>query len=158
MNEYYGNPDINLDGVADVHWFNENIVRIVPAYPMIWSWSLQPVKTISLHRKCARSLNRILANISKVMTIEDIMKYQLDRCGGGYTFRTMRGSNKLSIHSWGAAIDLSPQYNRLGRKHHTNDDAELMMPLKVVDIFEDEGWKWGGHWLRPDAMHFEATS
>jgi len=32
------------------------------------------------------------------------------------------------------------------------------MPFIVRDIFRDHGWKWGGLWTRPDAMHFEATS
>jgi hypothetical protein len=33
-----------------------------------------------------------------------------------------------------------------------------MMPLAVVEIFESEGWRWGG-WFkkRPDSMRFQAT-
>ena len=35
--------------------------------------------------------------------------------------------------------------------------CDAMMPMKVVRIFESEGWGWGGEWHRPDAMHFEAV-
>jgi hypothetical protein len=34
-----------------------------------------------------------------------------------------------------------------------------MMPRAVVDIFEAQGWKWGGNFsTKPDCMHFQATS
>ena len=32
-----------------------------------------------------------------------------------------------------------------------------MISPVVVDIFKAEGWKWGGDFTNPDAMHFEAT-
>ncbi len=151
---FYGNPDGNLDGRPDVAWEAKNIVRIKPSYPMFWSWSMQPVKAIAIHRKCADSLTDILREIGREIPQEEIEKYQLDRCGGGYNFRLMRGSNSLSVHSYGAAIDLSPEINALGVRH---DSKRLMMPQKIVDIFAAYGWKWGGLWKRPDGMHFEAT-
>jgi hypothetical protein len=76
--------------------------------------------------------------------------------GGVYNFRQISGSARLSLHSYGAAIDLDPAGNPLGRAWLA--DAG-MMPLPVVAIFEAAEWKWGGRFKsRKDCMHFQATA
>jgi len=152
LNTYYGNPDKNRDGSPDVNWEIENIVRFKPPMPMIWSWSKQPVSKIAIHKKCESSLYRILEKMNK-LSPDVIEKHKLYECGGAYNFRLMRGGNKLSTHSWGCAIDIAPEINVLGRKY---DPRSNMIPSRVIDIFEDEGWQWGGLWGRPDGMHFQA--
>lgn len=155
LNEFYGNPDINNDGAPDPKWESLNLVRIVPPYPMFWSWSGEPVKTIRVHRKCSDSLTDILSLIGETFSGVERNKFQLDQCGGVYNFRLMRGLNKLSTHSWACAIDLAPEINGLGIQY---DPSRNMMPKKAVEIFKAEKWIWGGMWSRPDAMHFQATS
>ncbi len=56
-------------------------------------------------------------------------------------------SGRLSHHSWGAAIDLNAGENATG----TRPDQDP----RLVEIFEDNGFTWGGRWLVPDGMHFE---
>lgn len=155
LKEFYGNPDANGDGLPDRAWEMANITKIIPPYQMVWSWSLEPVKVLRVHKKCSESLFLILKEIGEKLDAQERHFYQLDRCGGVYNFRQMRGSNKLSVHSYGAAIDLSPEMNGLGVPY---DARNNMMPFAVRDIFHKHGWKWGGTWKRPDAMHFEATS
>jgi hypothetical protein len=76
--------------------------------------------------------------------------------GGTYNYRRISGSSNLSLHAFGAAIDLDPDHNPLGMPWRA--DAG-MMPMEVVEIFEAEGWKWGGRFQsRKDCMHFQATS
>jgi len=153
--DFYGNPDKNSDGRPDAAWEIENLVKIKPPYPMVWSWDLAPVRTISLHKKCAPAFLKALEGIRDNFDPDQRKRFQLDRCGGGYNFRLMRGGNKLSLHAYGAAIDLAPEINWLGRKY---DPALGMMPQKVVSIFAQNGLKWGGNFPRTDAMHAEATS
>jgi len=153
--EYYGNPDINGDGLPDPIWERDNIVRIAPPYPMVLAWDTRrDVSRIAVHKKCEKSLRRILTKIAEEFSAQERAYHQLDRFGGCYNFRLMRGSNRLSVHSYGAAIDLAPELNGLGVKYKPNS---RMMPMKVIRIFESEGWGWGGEWHRPDAMHFEAV-
>ena len=151
---YYGNPDNDNNGQADPSWESSNLTYITPPYQMFWSWSMAPVKRIKLHKKCAGSLIRCLTQIESCHTPSYIREKQLDQCGGAYNFRLMRGGNLLSMHSYGCAIDLAPSANPMGRQWKPENG---MMPASIVEIFADEGWKFGGAWGRPDAMHFEAT-
>lgn len=155
LNDFYGNPDRNGDGVADSTWVTENITRIVPPYPMFWSWNKEPVRTIALHKKCAKAFEESLTEVGRKYDAKQREILHLDQCGGGYTFRTMRGGERLSVHAYGAALDIAPAVNWLGR--HWAEGLG-MMPIKVVEIFAARGLRWGGKWQRPDAMHFEATT
>ena len=76
--------------------------------------------------------------------------------GGCYEFRRISGSNNLSMHAYGAAIDLDPERNGRGKPYNASAG---MIPMEVVNIFKSEGWKWGGNFKTiPDCMHFQATS
>lgn len=149
MNAFYGNPDPHGTGEADPHWEITNLVYILPRYPMVLAWDkTKPVTRIRCHERVAKSLTCALDEIAKYGN-ETIWSHGLHLYGGAYMFRPMRGSAKLSIHSWGAAIDLNPGQNALG----THGD----MPQFAIDAFAAEGWTWGGDWHRPDPMHFQAA-
>jgi hypothetical protein len=152
---FYGNPDQNGDGTVDPDWFKENIIYVFPPFPMIWSWGPE-CRRIAIHRRCAESLIEILSVIGEEFSEAEKIKYQLNVCGGAYNFRTIRGSStRLSLHAFGAAIDLAPKLNGLGKKYVANSD---MMPDRAVRAFTNAGWYWGGSFTaRPDAMHFQAT-
>lgn len=156
MNAYYGNPDQNANGLPDRDWEDANLVAITPPYPMTLAWDVRkPVRTIRVHKRCAESLTRALAAIKAHYGSKTaIEKARMHLYGGCYTFRLMRGGSSLSIHSWGAAIDLDPERNGFGRKY---SERAGMMPMPVVAIFKAEGWTWGGLWKKGDAMHFQAT-
>lgn len=68
---------------------------------------------------------------------------------GCYAVRYIRGGNDLSMHSWGIAVDHNARTNLLG----TDGD----MNQKAVNVFESEGFYWGGRFKRKDPMHFEFT-
>jgi hypothetical protein len=53
------------------------------------------------------------------------------------------------MHSWGIAVDHNANTNLLG--------AEGDMSQQIVEIFESEGFYWGGRFKRKDPMHFEFT-
>lgn len=152
LNRFFGNPDANSDGMADRKWETDNLLRVAPPYPMFLAWNMKPLTRITIHKKCAESLVRALTAIGAAYTPEERSKFQLDRFGGGYNFRMIRGGVRLSTHAYGAAIDLAPELNPLGRPVGF---TPLMMPEKVVKIFEAEGAIWGGKWKRPDGQHFQ---
>ena len=61
---------------------------------------------------------------------------------GCYNYRTIKGTDRLSYHAYGMAIDIN---------------AGLPQPIEVVECFEAAGFKWGGRWpgKKRDDMHFQ---
>lgn len=152
-NEFYGNPDPAGRGAPSRLWEDKELVRIEPPWPMVLAWDVnQPVHSILFHRRAADALKRVfLAMLQTYGMRLEAMGMHL--YGGSYNFRLMRGSASLSMHSWGCAIDLNPEANPFGRRW----SGGKMMNQGVVELFEAEGFTWGGHWRRPDCMHFQAA-
>lgn len=75
---------------------------------------------------------------------------------GGYNYRNIAGSNRLSNHASGNAIDINPLTNPdTGRGGRLVTD----MPPGVSDIASKYGINWGGDWRsKKDAMHFEVLA
>ena len=86
----------------------------------------------------------------------------------GYYWRTIRDSGNISFHSIGIAIDILP--DGWGKKNiywgwrrdmdpdnwmMLSLDRRWMPPEKVIKIFEQHGFIWGGKWIIWDDMHFE---
>lgn len=79
---------------------------------------------------------------------------------GLYNVRYIRGSRtKLSIHSWGLAIDLNATNNPLGLTRQAAMAKGLQPFTKLFDeIWADAGWTCGVNFSRSDGMHFEYTA
>jgi hypothetical protein len=56
-------------------------------------------------------------------------------------------SASISHHTWGIAVDLNVGQNPFGHTPHQDP--------RLVTIFENWGFIWGGRFLVPDGMHFE---
>ena len=75
---------------------------------------------------------------------------------GGFLWRPIAGEQRLSPHSFGIAIDLSPQrapYWRWARMER--HPLQQSYDSEIVRAFEAEGFIWGGKWHEYDLMHFE---
>lgn len=149
MNGFYGNPT-GRAGMVSPAWVRRNLVRIRPPYQMTYAG--KPITAITVHRQCADSLFRILSKIKADHTAAELTASGARIFGGCFNYRLMRTSNRLSIHSWGAAIDLDPARNGLG-----DQTPNFANWPKIVSAFEGEGWVWGGRWSTKDGMHFQAA-
>ena len=78
-----------------------------------------------------------------------------------FYWRKIKGSNRLSTHSFGIAIDLNTKYSNYWQWdcRCSSETAALgyknQIPQLIVDIFEKHGFIWGGKWYHYDTMHFE---
>lgn len=79
--------------------------------------------------------------------------YQI-RSIGGYNDRNIKGKNKKSFHSVGAAIDINPEQNP-----YTSGELITDMPDGIAGLAANFGLGWGGSWNGDkDAMHFSAAT
>ncbi len=158
----YGDPRGKDRTRMSPTWELKNIVRITPPFRMTYAG--QPItRGIRVHRHCADSLLRVLNNLHRAAKgkQETLDHWGVSIFGGVVDYRLMRGANSLSIHSYGAAIDLDPARN--GLYDRTPRFAEFP---EVLDAFAMEGWRWGGDWngngssadeRKADGMHWQAT-
>jgi hypothetical protein len=120
---------------------------------------------MNIHRDIAERLKRVDAEIRKWEGGKDFIA-SLGSIGG-FNWREIAGTRRMSYHSWGLAVDIQPK--RLGGKAiywmwemERNKDWMLVPlenrwnpPDRVIEIFENEGFIWGGRWPFYDNMHFE---
>jgi len=76
-----------------------------------------------------------------------------------YAYRVIKDTDRLSMHSYGIAIDLAPATTQYWKDEALSETAHIgyknTMPLSIVRIFEKHGFIWGGRWYHYDTMHFE---
>lgn len=76
-----------------------------------------------------------------------------------YAYRAIKDTDRLSMHSFGIAIDLAPNTTQYWKGEASSETAKIgyknTMPLSIVRIFEKHGFIWGGRWYHYDTMHFE---
>lgn len=90
-----------------------------------------------------------------------------------FCYRAVNGTQRLSAHSRGMAVDINPLYNpcvrrsgkvepKAGQKYAQNRDMRNDIPMKIsrkdlaYQLFTAHGFKWGGAWRSTkDYQHFE---
>jgi hypothetical protein len=79
--------------------------------------------------------------------------------GGGFNCRPIAGTDRVSPHGFGIAIDIAIKHTDYW--HWTKPDRDgrypyrNRIPAEIVAIFEKHGFIWGGKWYHYDTMHFE---
>lgn len=139
----YGTP--NKDGKG-------YITKINLPYPMYYDG--KKVTKISCHKLVADKLLAIFNDILDFYGQEEISKLKIDDYGGCFNYRLMRDGTKLSVHSWGCAIDLNPSRNLL---KETSKTARFARPeyKPMIDIFYKHGFESLGREKNYDWMHFQ---
>ena len=137
VKEMFGDFQIKeRDGVwitTEPEWREENIqnkrmpiLGITRCHRLMW----EPL---------AGALNQILEEgLEEYLSIEEWRS-----SGGCYAPRRINrfeAGGSISRHAWGIAIDIN---------------TKSSYPPRVVQIFNDWGFAWGGTWTSPDEMHFE---
>lgn len=106
----------------------------------------------------AAAFGRAEARLARALAADPGLSRFLLPASGGIVWRTIAGTQRLSVHSFAAAVDVSPQGNPYWRNfpRGTNMLARRQaFPRTIVDAFEAEGFVWGGKWAEFDFMHFE---
>ncbi len=104
--------------------------------------------------KKERVADRIRAIAKELNALPPSYKKFLTPIGGTFKWRKIAGTSRLSVHSFGAAIDIRVKYSAYWR-WSKGKPYKNQIPAKIVQIFEKYGFIWGGKWYHYDTMHFE---
>lgn len=104
----------------------------------------------------AAALQRVSADLDKLPA--RFLPF-LRPTGGTYNCRAIAGVNRLSMHAYGASIDLAVEKSHYWRWEKPDAAGRRIwrnqFPREIVEIFERHGFVWGGRWYHYDSMHFE---
>ena len=101
---------------------------------------------------------RLAAVSAELDALPEPFQRYLHPIGGTYNCRPIAGTDRLSMHSWGAAIDLNTAFSDYWRWSRVGAEGPAYrnrVPPEIVAIFERHGFIWGGRWSHFDTMHFE---
>lgn len=143
--DVYGTPSDNPD----------YLVTIDLPYPMRLAWDKSKTVTkMRCHKLVDEKFKAIFKDILAHYGLPKIQELGIDLFGGCFNFRKMRGGSDYSRHSWGVAIDLDPERNKLKETSKTARFArDEYKPM--IDIFYKHGFISLGKEKNYDWMHFE---
>jgi peptidoglycan LD-endopeptidase CwlK len=89
-----------------------------------------------------------------------------DNNTSGFNYRVIEGTTKLSLHSFGRALDINPVQNPViypngliaptGTVYDPQTKGTFTAANPIVQEFLKRGWHWGGNFDQPkDYHHFE---
>jgi len=137
VKNYFGDFQIKeKDGtwiIVEPAWRNENIER--KEMPIIGRATCNKI----MWKPLLGALNQVIDEGLE----NTLYKEEFQKSGGCYAPRRINRFNaggSISRHAWGIAIDINVKSG-----YHP----------RVVEIFNEWGFAWGGTWTSPDEMHFE---
>jgi hypothetical protein len=128
-----------------------------------------------VHTDLAEEVTRLFEKLQKIrfpiQQITPVVTYEWDDNASmaanntsAFNYRFIAGTERLSNHSYGRAIDINPFQNpytqRDGTVVPTGAVYDTTKPgtvtSEIASIFKSYGWEWGGDWNeRKDWQHFE---
>ena len=100
---------------------------------------------------------RLEAVVRELETLPAEFTRYLVPSGGTLNCRSIAGTNRRSMHAYGAAIDINTSLGDYWRWPKPSADVTYRnrIPFEIVEVFERHGFIWGGKWYHYDTMHFE---
>jgi hypothetical protein len=101
---------------------------------------------------------RLAAVVKDLEGLPARMTQYLVPSSGTYNCRTIANTDRLSVHAFGAAIDINTQFTDYWEwSKGSNGPAKWRnrIPGQIGEIFERHGFIWGAKWFHFDTMHFE---
>lgn len=106
----------------------------------------------------AAAFGRAETSLEALVARNPGLRRHLLPASGGLVWRVIAGTKRLSVHSFAAAVDVSPQGNPYWRNLPLGTNmlaVRQAFPPEIVAAFEAAGFIWGGKWAEFDLMHFE---
>ena len=137
LNEIYGESENSI---------NRNLKGVNPQ----GNWCMFTTKN-NAHKYLISALNEIKINNNK-KSIDLISPIN-----GTYCYRKISGTDRLSPHAFGIAIDVKKNSKDYWKWATREEGSKRLkeFPKDVVKAFENNYFIWGGKWAHFDILHFE---
>ena len=116
-------------------------------------------KRLEVHKKLAKEITAIFEEMYKAGF--PIKSGDTD----SYDWRRMRTANLISHHSYGCVVDINwddnpmASFYEIGHCAYRPGSNRYSIPKKVVEIWKNHGFYWGGDWTeKKDYMHMTYTN
>jgi hypothetical protein len=129
------------------NWTKNNLVKVsIPQLILI-----KGTDTVYFHKSGATQLKKLWKEWETAGLLYKVLTWE-----GAYVPRFIRGSRTvLSNHAFGTAFDINYAWNKLGVTPALVGQKGCVREL--VNIANNNGFYWGGHFTRKDGMHFEVA-
>ncbi len=109
------------------------------------------------NNNAALSLYSVMKELVTLSQRNNQIKNCVFPCSGTFNYRIIAGTNQLSPHSFGIAIDLAVSKKDYWKWSSKSDGNKRLStyPPEIVETFERNNFIWGGKWGHFDIMHFE---
>ncbi len=112
--------------------------------------------SFNYHNGAAKALTQVSRDLDSLP--ESLKKY-VDADITTFKWARDPDSNKLLSNAYGIAININPKYRDYWRTAKKDKNGKPIyhnqIPEKIVKIFEEDGFIWGGRWHHFDTTHFE---
>ncbi|AHF09579.1 MULTISPECIES: M15 family metallopeptidase [Dehalobacter] len=175
-----GNPDLqdmmdqlySLSKITEVlpNYYNPGCARVYPLLKEVYGMSKKSILSnlikVSIgykyvefngNNKAAESLKAVMKELLPLSRQSHKVYAASFPSSGAFNYRLIGGTNRLSSHAYGIAIDLNSNKYDYWR-WSTREEGQKRLnayPQEVSAIFEKYGFIWGGKWGNFDIMHYE---
>ena len=131
-----------------------NSARAVKKHLATINWFGQKVRVTTINN-VHKHLQAVEKDLKKLLKKHPSYQKFLIPMGGTFKWRKIAGTSRLSVHSFGAAIDINVKHSAYWRWNKGAYRYHNKIPIDIVKVFEKHGFIWGGKWYHYDTMHFE---
>lgn len=170
---HYAYPPASAGPLVPALDFDPGRIRYKPFFKKLYGASAQAVGRHIVAVKWLPKLSKAMIRVTTIFGIDrrlakisdglETMPANFSRFGlkpgGGFSWRLIAGTDHLSMHAFGSAIDINVGYSDYWRWHWLGASGRIpyknRIPMAIVALFEEYGFIWGGRWYHYDTMHFE---
>ncbi len=108
--------------------------------------------SVKFNARCgaADALRAVSGDLTTLLAHKPELRAYVNKLAGTFNWRKIAGTERLSEHSFGTAIDLNVE-----KAAYWETFSRKNWPTEIIENFERHGFIWGGKWWHFDTMHFE---
>lgn len=123
-------------------------------------WEIsQTMLSVNKRFGAAEALKKVSVELNSLVKQNPrLREFVVEPLGGTFKWRPIAGTNRMSVHSYGVAIDINikkTDYWQWDLDQGRPVVFKNRVPPEIAEVFERNNFIWGSKWHHYDTMHFE---